>query len=91
VTATVAVEVVVHGDVQGVFFRDSCRNEAEDAGVRGWVRNEPDGTVRARFEGSAEAVERLVTWARHGPRRARVDRVDRFDTAPTQPPRFEVR
>lgn len=72
----VAREVVVHGHVQGVFFRDSCRREAERAGVTGWVRNEPDGTVAARFEGPAPAVERLVAWCRQGPPRARVDRVE---------------
>ena len=73
------VEVVVHGEVQGVFFRDSCRAEAQRAGVAGWVRNERDGTVRARFEGTPEAVGRLLAWVRHGPRQARVDHVDEVD------------
>jgi acylphosphatase len=73
------VEVVVHGQVQGVFFRDSCRTEAQRAGVAGWVRNEPDGTVRARFEGRAAAVDRLLAWVRHGPRHAHVDHVDEVD------------
>ncbi len=68
--------VVVHGFVQGVFFRDSVRRHAVGAGVNGWVRNNGDGTVEAVFEGDADAVERLVTLCRQGPRGARVDRVD---------------
>jgi acylphosphatase len=79
VTDRRAVEVVVHGEVQGVFFRDSCRAEARRAGVTGWVRNERDGTVRARFEGTPDAVDRLLAWVRHGPRQARVDHVDEVD------------
>jgi acylphosphatase len=62
--------VLVSGLVQGVFFRDTCRREAAAAGVAGWVRNLPDGRVEAVFEGPPGAVERLVTWARRGPRGA---------------------
>ena len=67
--------VLVSGLVQGVFFRDTCRRVAEQAGVAGWVRNLPDGRVEAVFEGEAAAVEQLVAWTRRGPARARVDRV----------------
>jgi acylphosphatase len=68
--------VVVHGLVQGVFFRDTTRRRALDGGVRGWVRNTWDGTVEAVFEGEPDAVERLVTFCREGPRGARVDAVE---------------
>lgn len=68
--------VVVHGLVQGVFFRDSVRRMASRAGVAGWVRNTREGTVEAVFEGDEDAVERLVAFCREGPRGARVDRVD---------------
>ena len=71
--------VVVHGLVQGVFFRDSVRRDAVGAGVGGWVRNNRDGTVEAVFEGDAGAVERLVTLCHEGPRGARVDRVEVFE------------
>jgi acylphosphatase len=71
--------VVVHGHVQGVFFRDSIRRLAEREGVRGWVRNRNDGAVEAAFEGSPAAVERLVRFCREGPRGARVDAVESFD------------
>jgi len=86
-----ASEVVVHGRVQGVFYRESCRREAEAAGVTGWVTNEPDGTVRAHFEGAADAVERMVAWARRGPGTARVERLDEREAAPERGSTFEVR
>lgn len=68
--------VVVHGFVQGVFFRDSVRRHALTAGVTGWVRNNRDGTVEAVLEGENVAVERLVEFCREGPRGAHVDRVE---------------
>ena len=70
--------VVVHGRVQGVFFRDSTRQRAQAAGVAGWVANRADGTVEAVFEGDDDAVETLVRWVEEqrqpsllAPRRAR--------------------
>ena len=86
-----ARDVVVIGRVQGVFFRDTCRAEAREAGVAGWVTNEPDGSVRARFEGPPEAVERLVAWAHDGPRGADVDRVAAREVPPEGLSGFEVR
>jgi len=71
--------VIVHGRVQGVFFRDTTRRRAVELDVSGWVRNNPDGTVEAAFEGDAEAVERMVSFAREGPRGALVERVDVID------------
>jgi acylphosphatase len=75
--------VVVHGRVQGVFFRDSCRREAQRAEVGGWVRNRPDGTVEALFEGPEEAVQRMVEWVRQGPTYAQVERVDVVEEQPS--------
>ena len=71
--------VVVHGRVQGVFFRETTRRLAQEAGVAGWVRNTWEGTVEAAFEGPPEAVERLVAFAHRGPEGARVERVDVFE------------
>ena len=71
--------VVVTGDVQGVYFRDTCRTTAGGTGVAGWVRNRPDGTVEAVFEGDASSVDTLVRLCWTGPRGARVDRVDVVD------------
>jgi acylphosphatase len=83
--------VIVHGRVQGVWFRGSTEAEARAAGVAGWVRNRPDGTVEAVFEGPAEAVARAVAWCRVGPRAARVHRLDEFDEAPEGLRGFVVR
>lgn len=71
----VRYRVLVSGVVQGVGFRDACRRTAERQGVSGWVRNRPDGSVEASFEGPAEAVDALVEWSRHGPRSAEVKQV----------------
>jgi acylphosphatase len=67
---------IVHGLVQGVFFRDSTRQRARGLGVAGWVRNTEDGTVEAVFEGPEDAVESLVAFVHRGPRGADVKRVE---------------
>ena len=85
-----AVDVTVTGLVQGVFFRAETQQEAYRLGVAGWVRNRPDGSVAAHFEGEPEAVDAMVAWCREGPRRARVDDVDVRDAEPTGARRFEV-
>ncbi len=69
-------KVVIHGIVQGVFFRASTRDEAILIGVGGWVRNLPDGTVQALFEGEKKNVEEILGWCHKGPPGARVDKVD---------------
>ena len=71
----VRYRLLISGRVQGVFFRDTCRRQAEQHGVAGWVRNLPDGRVEAVFEGPAEDVRRLVDWAYSGPRLAAVDNI----------------
>jgi acylphosphatase len=75
--------VVVHGQVQGVFFRATLRDRARSAGVSGWARNRSDGAVEAVLEGEPDAVERLVTFCREGPRGASVERVD-VEEAPAE-------
>ncbi len=89
-TGTIRRRVVVHGFVQGVFFRDAVRRRAEAARVGGWVRNNPDGTVEAAFEGETEAVDSLVGFCHRGPRGADVDRVDVFDEEPEELAGFRV-
>ena len=83
--------VVVHGDVQGVFFRDTTQRQAESAGVSGWVTNRDDGTVEAVFEGEPDAVERMVSFSREGSRGAEVERVEVSDEEPEGLSGFEVR
>ncbi|MFI1158474.1 acylphosphatase [Streptomyces sioyaensis] len=83
--------VVVSGDVQGVFFRDTCRRTAEEHDVAGWVRNRPDGTVEAVFEGAPERVQKLVDWAHQGPPLATVDAVSVQEEEPEGLTGFDVR
>ncbi len=83
--------VVVHGSVQGVFFRDTTRRMADQRGVAGWVRNNPDGSVEAVFEGEESAIDRLVAFAHEGPRGARVERVEVFDEEPEGLSGFAIR
>ena len=83
--------VIVHGRVQGVFFRDSIRRLAQQRGVSGWVANRWDGTVEAVLEGDDEAVERLVVFAHQGPRGAQVESVEVFNEEPEGLTGFSVR
>jgi len=82
--------LLIHGRVQGVWFRESMRSEAERLGVTGWVRNAPDGSVEAVVQGQEPAVDALIAWARIGPPQARVDRIVLTD-APGHFSRFEKR
>jgi len=71
----VRARVVIEGRVQGVFFRDSTRQEAQRLGVTGWVRNRRDGSVEALLEGEEEKVRALIRWCEQGPPLAQVRRV----------------
>ena len=68
--------VVVSGDVQGVFFRQETKRQAEAHGVSGWVRNRDDSAVEAVFEGEKQDVKALVEFCKHGPSGAMVTNVD---------------
>jgi acylphosphatase len=83
--------VVVRGQVQGVFFRDTTRREAERRDVSGWVCNRRDGAVEAVFEGPADAVGALVEFCSRGPRGAAVAEVDVRGEPPEGLRGFEVR
>jgi acylphosphatase len=83
--------VVVHGHVQGVFFRDSCRREAAARGVAGWVCNRSDGAVEAVFEGAPDDVEAMVAFCRRGPRGADVATVEESSEEPEGLSGFETR
>jgi acylphosphatase len=85
------MRVFVAGMVQGVWFRESCREQAAAVGVSGWVRNLGDGRVEAVLEGPEAAVDRVVRWCHDGPRRARVDRVDVEVEQPLGESGFRVR
>ena len=68
--------LAIRGHVQGVFYRESMRMEAERLGITGWVRNCRDGSVEAVVQGAPEAVEAMIRWARQGPEDARVSGVE---------------
>ena len=82
---------MVHGHVQGVFFRNTTARRAVERGVAGWVRNNPDGTVESVFEGDPDAVEAMVRFAHEGPRGAIVERVEVTEEEPEGLTRFSVR
>jgi acylphosphatase len=79
------------GRVQGVFFRESTRREAQRRGVGGWVRNCADGSVEAVFEGTPDAVAALVDFTRAGPGHAQVAAVDVQPEPPEGLRGFDVR
>lgn len=72
----IRAHVIVYGRVQGVYFRYETQNAAIQRDVSGWVRNLPDGTVEALFEGDEANVRSLLEWCRKGPPVARVDKLD---------------
>ncbi len=84
--------VFVTGQVQGVFFRDSTRERAEQVSLAGWVKNLPDGRVEAVFEGSPERVREMIQWCEQGPPHAAVVEVEsEFEASKGDLERFEVR
>ena len=85
----IAVRVVIHGRVQGVWYRGWAIGEARERGISGWVRNRRDGTVEALLVGRAAAVREIIEACRAGPTMARVERIDEHpagdDDAADQP------
>lgn len=69
------LSIVVEGQVQGVFYRVSTKERCDQLGIAGWVRNEPDGTVRIEAEGEVERLNKLLDWCRKGSGQASVHRV----------------
>ena len=85
-------QVRVSGQVQGVFFRDSTREKAQELGLSGYVKNTPDGDVEALFEGPSEAIEEMVRWCGQGPPHASVENVEaNYGPAQDDLKGFEVR
>jgi acylphosphatase len=87
----VARRAIVRGHVQGVFFRDSTRAEAERRGVAGWVANLRDGSVEAHLEGAPDAVQQVIDFLSSGPPNARVEGVEITEVAPRGFRWFQVR
>lgn len=88
---TIRRRLIVHGKVQGVFFRDSAREAAQNEGVAGFAVNCPDGSVEVVLEGPPDAVDAVAGYVRRGPSSARVDGVESQDEAPEGLSGFEIR
>jgi acylphosphatase len=88
---TIRRHLLVHGRVQGVFFRDSTRESAENEGVSGWAANRDDGSVEAVLEGPADGVEAVIGFCRVGPMGAEVTSVDVTEETPEGLSGFETR
>lgn len=69
------VHLKIHGRVQGVFFRATAKEKAEELGLVGWVRNNPEGFVEVTAEGDRGGLESFITWCNSGPKNSRVDHV----------------
>jgi acylphosphatase len=85
------LRLLIHGRVQGVWFRDSVRRTAAEHGVAGWAENLPEGSVEAVLEGEPDAVQAVAAFCRRGPRRARVDQVEEREEPAEGLRGFEVR
>ena len=85
----VTLHWVIHGRVQGVFFRESMRQQAVLLNVNGWAQNRVDGTVEAVIQGSVESVNKLLEWTQQGPPLAKVTRIDQ-DAANGEWTTFEI-
>ena len=88
---TTATHLIIHGRVQGVFYRDWTVETARGLGLTGWVRNLADGTVEAQLEGDEGAVARMIEAMRDGPPRASVDRIEQRDVEAQGFDRFQRR
>lgn len=71
-----ALHVWISGRVQGVYYRESTKEQAERLGVRGWIKNLKDGRVEAVFDGPASAVADLLDWCADGPPNAKVTDIE---------------
>ncbi len=86
------VHLIIHGFVQGVFYRASTREAALRLGLKGWVRNLPDGNVEAVFEGPVEKLQKAIEWCKEGPPGAKVTKIDpKWDDYSGEFNSFEVR
>ena len=86
------VHIIVHGNVQGVFFRANAKKMAESLGLNGYAKNMPDGTVEVVAEGSEDKLKELVEFCKNGPEAAEVSKVDvKFEKASNEFDGFEIK
>ncbi|MEE2987250.1 MAG: acylphosphatase [Nitrospinota bacterium] len=85
-----ALHIIVHGRVQGVFFRASTQERGRDLGLCGWVRNRVDGTVEIHAEGEKQSLDRFAQWCRQGPPAARVEQLETKTVPPEGMSSFKI-
>lgn len=76
------VKILIAGRVQGVFFRAYIEEKAVELDLKGWVRNNSDGSLEAIFEGSDDKIQQILTWCKQGPSAAKVDELKVEKLAP---------
>jgi acylphosphatase len=69
------VHLIIKGKVQGVFYRASAKDVANELGIKGWVKNMPDGNVEILASGNKDQLEKFIDWCRQGPKRAAVKEI----------------
>lgn len=82
--------IIISGKVQGVFFRASAKEQAENLGITGWVKNLPDGTVEIHAQGEKEAMQTFLEWCKKGPESAFVEQVQVKKVSPIKTAEFEI-
>ena len=87
----VCYQITIRGKVQGVFYRSNAKSKALDLGVKGWVKNETDGSVVIEAEGSKDKLIDLMDWCKKGPVHARVDEVTKKEIGLKNYRKFEIR
>ena len=88
--ADLAVHIIVHGQVQGVFFRASAKAQALELGLTGWIRNLSNGTVEVHAEGDQDALDHFIEWCRKGPPSAKVSKCDLDWVTPQAMSNFKI-
>jgi len=85
------VNILVSGRVQGVFYRTSTRDKALELGIKGWVQNNPDGSVYIEAEADQSTLDQFIEWCKKGPLMARIDNINISHQSPEGFQDFEVR
>jgi len=85
-----AVKILVHGKVQGVFYRKKTQQKAKELNVQGWVKNNTDGTVEIFVQGPELEVLQMIEWCKQGPKNAAVSQLDTQDSTPENYSDFNI-
>lgn len=84
-------KIRVEGDVQGVFYRSSTKNKAQELGISGFAQNENDGSVYIEAEGDEENLSELISWCEEGPDTANVKNIEYQEGDIKKYHKFEIR